>query len=250
MHYGSAGGCPLVYLSSPELLLALPNLGRKLDPIGDVLLARARKGARAGVTGAGCLERVGPVQSTNKLGCVCCTGLSRIGLALGTKLDWTEVNAKPREDDDEPEEGEIVGNQDSESSKPSKGIAPQSHALEHSWTFWFNSPAAKFAKSKQEDWGSSIGPIYTFITVEEFWRTLAGRRKKPRTHRRVLREEEEAGLSKSHGLGSASLRTFKMASSPHESPLVPLNLVPSPIKHGTVVQSSPVPPKEVKQTPP
>ncbi|CAN6679732.1 unnamed protein product [Malus baccata var. baccata] len=76
------------------------------------------------------------------------------------------------------------------------------------------------------------------------------KRKKPRTHRRALREEEEAGLSKSHGLGSASLRTFKEASSPHESPLVPLNLVPSPIKHGTVVQSSPVPPKEVKQTPP
>ncbi|KAM1419190.1 hypothetical protein ACFXTO_022751 [Malus domestica] len=162
----------------------------------------------------------------------------------------TEANAKPREDDDEPEEGEIVGNQDSASSKPSKGIAPQSHALEHSWTFWFNSPTAKSAKSKHEDWGSSIGPIYTFITVEEFWRTLAGRRKKPRTHRRALREEEEAGLSKSHGLGSASLRTFKEASSPHESPLVPLNLVPSPIKHGTVVQSSPVPPKDVKQTPP
>ncbi|RXI08084.1 hypothetical protein DVH24_014650 [Malus domestica] len=38
--------------------------------------------------------------------------------------------------------------------------------------------------------------------------------------------------------------------SPHESPLVPLNVVPTPIKHGTVVQSSPVPPKEVKQTPP
>ncbi|KAM1021200.1 hypothetical protein ACFX13_043078 [Malus domestica] len=166
----------------------------------------------------------------------------------------TEANAKPREDDDEPKEGEIVGNQDSASSKPSKGIAPQSHALEHSWTFWFNSPAAKSAKSKQEDWGSSIGPIYTFITVEEFWRTNLAifwwwknphrRRKKPRTHRRALREEEEAGLSKSHGLGSASLRTFKEASSPHESPLVPLNLVPSPIKHETVVQSSPVPPKE------
>ncbi|XP_068324181.1 eukaryotic translation initiation factor 4E-1 [Pyrus communis] len=81
----------------------------------------------------------------------------------------TEANAKPREDDDEPEEGEIVGDQDSASSKPSKGIAPQSHALEHSWTFWFDSPAAKPAKSKQEDWGSSIRPIYTFTTVEEFW---------------------------------------------------------------------------------
>ncbi|RXH71635.1 hypothetical protein DVH24_025136 [Malus domestica] len=79
---------------------------------------------------------------------------------------------------------------------------------------------------------------------------LGEQRKKPRTHRGARREEEEAGLSKSHGLGRTSLRTFKKASSPHESPLVPLKLVPAPIKHGTVVQSSPVPPKEVKQTPP
>ncbi|CAN6680190.1 unnamed protein product [Malus baccata var. baccata] len=75
-------------------------------------------------------------------------------------------------------------------------------------------------------------------------------RKKPRTHGGARKEEEEAGLSKSRGLGSASLRTFKEAFSPHKSPLVPLNLVPAPIKHGTVVKSSPVPQKEVKQTPP
>ncbi|RXH71670.1 hypothetical protein DVH24_025171 [Malus domestica] len=76
------------------------------------------------------------------------------------------------------------------------------------------------------------------------------RLKKPRTHRGARREEEEAGLSKSRGLESASLRTFKEAFSPHESPLVPLNLVLAPIKHGTIVQSNLVPPKEVKQTPP
>ncbi|RXH94659.1 hypothetical protein DVH24_024343 [Malus domestica] len=75
-------------------------------------------------------------------------------------------------------------------------------------------------------------------------------RKKLRTHRGARREEEEAGLSKSHGLGRTSLRTFKEASSPHESPLVPLNLVPAPIKHETVIQSSLVPPKKVKQMPP
>ncbi|RXI04360.1 hypothetical protein DVH24_038634 [Malus domestica] len=34
--------------------------------------------------------------------------------------------------------------------------------------------------------------------------------------------------------------------SPCESPLVPLNLVPAPIKHGTVIQSSPVPFNEAK----
>ncbi|CAN6704166.1 unnamed protein product [Malus baccata var. baccata] len=67
---------------------------------------------------------------------------------------------------------------------------------------------------------------------------------------RARKEEEEAGFSKSHGFGRASLRTFNEASSPHESPLVPLNLVPAPIKHGTVVQSSPVPFNEAKQTHP
>ncbi|XP_009352074.1 eukaryotic translation initiation factor 4E-1 [Pyrus x bretschneideri] len=82
----------------------------------------------------------------------------------------TEAHLMPRaEDDDETEEGEIVGDQDSASSKPSKGIAPQSHPLEHSWTFWFDNPAAKSAKLKQADWGSTIRPIYTFSTVEEFW---------------------------------------------------------------------------------
>ncbi|KAM2982960.1 hypothetical protein FF2_008947 [Malus domestica] len=41
-----------------------------------------------------------------------------------------------REDDNELEEEEIVDDQDSVSSKPLKGIALQSHTLEHSWTFW------------------------------------------------------------------------------------------------------------------
>lgn len=43
----------------------------------------------------------------------------------------------------------------------------QRHPLEHSWTFWFDNPSAK---SKQVAWGSSIRPIYTFSTIEEFWR--------------------------------------------------------------------------------
>ena len=41
-----------------------------------------------------------------------------------------------REDDDELEEEEIVDDQDSVSSKPPKGIALQSHTLEHYSTFW------------------------------------------------------------------------------------------------------------------
>ncbi|KAI3969378.1 hypothetical protein MKX01_019939 [Papaver californicum] len=36
----------------------------------------------------------------------------------------------------------------------------------HSWTFWFDNPSAK---SKQATWGSSIRPIHTFSTVEDFW---------------------------------------------------------------------------------
>ena len=80
----------------------------------------------------------------------------------------TNPNPNPVEEDDEAEEGEIVGEEDSSgSSKPSKGLVHQQHPLEHSWTFWFDNPNAK---SKQVAWGSSMRPIYTFTTVEEFWR--------------------------------------------------------------------------------
>lgn len=44
------------------------------------------------------------------------------------------------------------------------------HPLENSWTFWFDSG---FNKSKQAEWGSAIRPIYTFSTVEEFWRFMS-----------------------------------------------------------------------------
>ncbi|PRQ29333.1 putative translation Initiation factor eIF-4e [Rosa chinensis] len=79
----------------------------------------------------------------------------------------TESNPKSMQDENELEEGEIVsGGGDEVSSKIAK---PLHHPLEHSWTFWFDSPSAKNSKPKQEDWGSSIRPIYTFSTVEEFW---------------------------------------------------------------------------------
>lgn len=61
------------------------------------------------------------------------------------------------------EEGEI------ELSDPPPEIAvgqAQLHPLEHSWTFWFDNPAAK---AKQAAWGSSLRPIHTFSTVEDFW---------------------------------------------------------------------------------
>ncbi|XP_076919690.1 eukaryotic translation initiation factor 4E-1-like [Bidens hawaiensis] len=57
------------------------------------------------------------------------------------------------------------GEEDDTSLRQGKDIVKR-HPLEHSWTFWFDNPSAK---SKQVAWGSSIRPIYTFSTVEEFW---------------------------------------------------------------------------------
>lgn len=65
----------------------------------------------------------------------------------------------------EPEDREIVGEVDSVECKGA--VANPTHPLEHSWTFWFDNPSAK---SKRVAWGASIRPMYTFCTVEEFWR--------------------------------------------------------------------------------
>ncbi|KAL9321033.1 hypothetical protein ACSQ67_012872 [Phaseolus vulgaris] len=72
-------------------------------------------------------------------------------------------------DDDDLEDGEILEDADdaaSAASKPPSAFLRKPHPLENSWTFWFDNPSAK---SKQAAWGSSIRPIYTFSTVEEFW---------------------------------------------------------------------------------
>ncbi|XP_052179976.1 eukaryotic translation initiation factor 4E-2 [Diospyros lotus] len=86
----------------------------------------------------------------------------------------TEESSKnnPRAQDgvEEPEEGEIVDDDDSSSAKSMTTAVAERHPLEHSWTFWFDSPSAKTKQSaKQSDWGSSIRPIFTFSTVEDFW---------------------------------------------------------------------------------
>ncbi|KAI3744075.1 hypothetical protein L1987_57148 [Smallanthus sonchifolius] len=73
------------------------------------------------------------------------------------------------EEDEQQEEGEIAGGDGdtlSSSSSSRPGTAVVQHPLEHSWTFWFDNPSAK---SKQAAWGSSMRPVYTFSTVEEFW---------------------------------------------------------------------------------
>ncbi|KAK6123942.1 hypothetical protein DH2020_042287 [Rehmannia glutinosa] len=70
-------------------------------------------------------------------------------------------------EDSETEEGEIVGGDSDDPAKAMAAAAPPRHPLEHAWTFWFDNPSAK---SKQAAWGSSIRPIYTFASVEDFWR--------------------------------------------------------------------------------
>jgi translation initiation factor 4E len=66
------------------------------------------------------------------------------------------------EDDHDREEGEIADDDNSSHAPP----VPAKHPLEHAWTFWFDNPQGK---SKQAAWGSSIRPIHTFPTVEDFW---------------------------------------------------------------------------------
>uniref|UniRef100_A0A1D1YHF2 eIF-4F 25 kDa subunit n=1 Tax=Anthurium amnicola TaxID=1678845 RepID=A0A1D1YHF2_9ARAE len=70
--------------------------------------------------------------------------------------------AAEEREEGELEEGEIAG------SDLPPGAAPQHqpHPLENSWTFWFDNPAAK---AKQAAWGSSLRPVHTFSTVEDFW---------------------------------------------------------------------------------
>lgn len=71
-------------------------------------------------------------------------------------------------EESEAEEGEIIA---ADLDAAATAMAPPlpRHPLEHSWTFWFDNPSAK---SKQVAWGSSIRPIYTFSTVEDFWRYI------------------------------------------------------------------------------
>ncbi|KAG8385360.1 hypothetical protein BUALT_Bualt03G0035000 [Buddleja alternifolia] len=77
----------------------------------------------------------------------------------------TKINHSVGGDESETEEGEIVGG-DSDDAAKAMAAPPERHPLEHSWTFWFDIPSPK---AKQEAWGSSMRPIYTFSTVEDFW---------------------------------------------------------------------------------
>ncbi|XP_061356070.1 eukaryotic translation initiation factor 4E-1-like [Gastrolobium bilobum] len=82
--------------------------------------------------------------------------------------DQISNNPRVLDDNDDLEDGEILDDDDSSAtSKPPATLVRQPHhPLENSWTFWFDNPSAK---TKQAAWGSSIRPIYTFSTVEQFW---------------------------------------------------------------------------------
>lgn len=82
--------------------------------------------------------------------------------------DSSAMNKIHNGEESEAEEGEIIA-ADSDAAATAMAPPPPRHPLEHSWTFWFDNPSAK---SKQAAWGSSIRPIYTFSTVEDFWRYI------------------------------------------------------------------------------
>lgn len=52
-------------------------------------------------------------------------------------------------------------------TKKSTTVIQKSHSFQNSWTFWFDNPSSK---SNQATWGSSLRSLYTFATIEEFWR--------------------------------------------------------------------------------
>ncbi|CAM0908919.1 unnamed protein product [Alopecurus aequalis] len=66
-------------------------------------------------------------------------------------------------------EGEIADDDGGSSSAPRGALA---HPLEHAWTFWFYNPQGKSRqqeKSREQDWGSTIHPVHTLSTIEDFW---------------------------------------------------------------------------------
>lgn len=55
----------------------------------------------------------------------------------------------------------------SDGKAESTGATPATHPLEHKWTLWFDNPKGS---QRQQTWGDSLKPVYTFDTVEDFWR--------------------------------------------------------------------------------
>lgn len=53
--------------------------------------------------------------------------------------------------------------------------APASHPLEHKWTLWFDnqkSGGSGSGKMSAAAWGQTLRSVYSFDTVEDFWRRV------------------------------------------------------------------------------
>ncbi|KAK4253984.1 hypothetical protein QN277_009422 [Acacia crassicarpa] len=62
------------------------------------------------------------------------------------QISTSGINPNPKvhdSDDDELEEGEIIGEDDSTTLKASSATMRQPHPLENSWTFCYDNPSAK-----------------------------------------------------------------------------------------------------------
>ncbi|KAM0933911.1 putative translation Initiation factor eIF-4e, eukaryotic translation initiation factor 4E (eIF-4E) [Dioscorea sansibarensis] len=79
----------------------------------------------------------------------------------------TKIEAEEEEDD---EAAALAFDDDASSAVEAvtqgRGSLRVKHLLENRWTFWFDNPSGK---SRQVAWGSTIRPIHTFSTVEDFW---------------------------------------------------------------------------------
>ncbi|KAE8700565.1 Detected protein of confused Function [Hibiscus syriacus] len=83
-----------------------------------------------------------------------------------TSINEENKKSYPNLKDDEVE----IAEEDTTLPSPNNDIVEQPHLLEHLWTFWFDNPSAK---SRQAAWDSSMRAIYTFPTVEQFWRLIS-----------------------------------------------------------------------------
>lgn len=75
----------------------------------------------------------------------------------------------PPRDAEEPEDGEVA---EATANANASAADAGPHPLEHKWTFWEQKKAEKKTMSKKE-WGELQRKLFTFDTVEEFWKYFA-----------------------------------------------------------------------------
>ncbi|CAM8989507.1 hypothetical protein QQ045_009253 [Rhodiola kirilowii] len=66
-----------------------------------------------------------------------------------------------KDEEEELEEGEII-----DEAGGDVKVERSLHPLENTWKFWYDSGASK---AKSADWGSTMVPVHSFTTVEDFW---------------------------------------------------------------------------------